>query len=207
MWRKVKNLSFIYDEYGKRDCFQNFTIRKIPHNLKADQLARASSGINDTTLPSHVVTKTLETPAIELEVSKGEGGRVPKWAHEITRFLTTRELPSEKEKARKVKNKATQFILLEGKLYKREFSCSLLRCISPEETQYIMKEIHEGICGNHSSRRTFGKKSDEGRLLMAQALKDAEQFVKKCAKCQIQAPIPHCPPKKLMSITSLWPYT
>lgn len=62
-----------------------------------------------------MVTKTLETPADGLEALKvGKG--VPKWARGITWFLTIKELSSEKEKERKVKNKTTQFIFLDGKL-------------------------------------------------------------------------------------------
>lgn len=29
-----------------------------------------------------------------------------------------------------------------------------LRCLSADEADYVMREVHEGICENHSERRT-----------------------------------------------------
>ncbi|GFZ06995.1 hypothetical protein Acr_18g0011650 [Actinidia rufa] len=34
----------------------------------------------------------------------------------------------------------------------------LLRCLRPEEAEYVLREIHEGICGNHSGARSLAKK-------------------------------------------------
>ncbi|XP_073138146.1 uncharacterized protein [Henckelia pumila] len=34
-------------------------------------------------------------------------------------------------------------------LYKRSFSGPLLKCLGPKEAHYVLKEIHEGCCGNH----------------------------------------------------------
>lgn len=50
----------------------------------------------------------LEIPAIGLELLE-IWVEVPEWVHETIKFLTTKELPSEKEEARKVKNKSVQF--------------------------------------------------------------------------------------------------
>lgn len=37
-------------------------------------------------------------------------------------------------------------------------------------------------------------------------LRDTKEFIKKCTKCQIYAPIRHCPPEKITSITAPWPF-
>ena len=34
-------------------------------------------------------------------------------------------------------------------LYKRGFSHPYLRCLGPEEADYVMREVHEVICENH----------------------------------------------------------
>jgi len=59
-------------------------------------------------------------------------------------------LPNGKKVSRKLKVPTVQFILIKGVLYKRGFSYLYLRCLAPEEADYVMKEVHEGICGNHS---------------------------------------------------------
>ena len=60
-----------------------------------------------------------------------------------------------KEAARKLKVKAAQFVLIKDVLYKKGFSSLYLRCLSPEEVDYVMKEVYEGICGNHSGSRSL----------------------------------------------------
>lgn len=37
-------------------------------------------------------------------------------------------------------------------LYKRGFSTPLLKCINKEQTEYIMNELHNDICGMHCGR-------------------------------------------------------
>ena len=59
-------------------------------------------------------------------------------------------LLDEKDDARKLKVQASQFVLIKDVLYKRGFSRPNLRCLGLEEVDYVMREIHKGICGNHS---------------------------------------------------------
>ena len=60
--------------------------------------------------------------------------------------------------ARKVKKKAARFTILNGTLYKRGFSIPYLKCIDEEEVKYILKEIHEGVCGDHASPKSLVSK-------------------------------------------------
>ena len=55
-----------------------------------------------------------------------------------------------KEAARKLKVQATRFVLIKDILYKRGFSRPYLRCLGLDEADYVMREVHEGIYGNHS---------------------------------------------------------
>ena len=50
-----------------------------------------------------------------------------------------------KEAARKLKVQAARFVLIKGVLYKRGFFQSYLGCLSPEEADYVMREVHERI--------------------------------------------------------------
>ena len=64
-------------------------------------------------------------------------------------------MPNEKEAARKLKVQAARFVLIKDVLYKRGFSRLYLRCLGNEEADYIIREVHEGICGNHSGLRSL----------------------------------------------------
>ena len=70
-------------------------------------------------------------------------------------YLKNGMLPDVKDEARKLKVQASRFVLMKDILYKRGFSRSYLKCLVPEEAEYIMREVHEGICGNHSRARSL----------------------------------------------------
>ena len=41
--------------------------------------------------------------------------------------------------------KATEYMIIQGTLYKRGQTLPLLKCVSTEEGAYILNEIHEGF--------------------------------------------------------------
>jgi len=43
-------------------------------------------------------------------------------------------------------------------LYRKGYSTPLLKCITSKRAEYILAEIHEGVCGNHSGARTMAAK-------------------------------------------------
>ena len=55
---------------------------------------------------------------------------------------------------------------------------------SHEETDYVMREVHEGICGNHSGARSLVHKLIRAKYYWPTILKDAQAYVKTCDKCQ-----------------------
>ena len=51
------------------------------------------------------------------------------------------------------------YVLVEGKLYHKNAKGELLqKCISMEEGEKILKEIHAGTCSNHAASRTLVRK-------------------------------------------------
>jgi len=67
----------------------------------------------------------------------------------ITHYLKEGWLPEDKAEARKMQIRAACFVIIDNLLYRRGYSLPYLRCASLEETDYVLYEIHEGICGNH----------------------------------------------------------
>ncbi|XP_074324269.1 uncharacterized protein LOC141661185 [Apium graveolens] len=58
-------------------------------------------------------------------------------------------LPEDKFKARRLHYQAARYVVYDKVMYKRGFNQLLLRCVDEEEGNYILKEVHEGIYGNH----------------------------------------------------------
>ena len=59
----------------------------------------------------------------------------------------------------KLITRLARFALLRGTLYKRGFSAPLLKCIGKEDADYVLREVHEGICGNHIGARALSGKT------------------------------------------------
>ena len=56
---------------------------------------------------------------------------------------------------RKLRRQATHFVIINGDLYKHSYTMSYLKCLTPAKTQYVVKKIHEGVCGNHTIGRSL----------------------------------------------------
>ena len=53
--------------------------------------------------------------------------------------------------ARRLRIRSARYVLINEVLYKRGFFQPYLRCLAPDEANYILREVYEGVCGNHSS--------------------------------------------------------
>ena len=106
------------------------------------------------------------------------------WTTLIVSYLKDGTLPDGKEAARKLKVQATRFILIKDFWYKRDFSCPYLRCLGLEEMDYVMSEVHEGICKNHSRSRLLVHKLIRAGYYWLTMQKDTQAYVKACDKCQ-----------------------
>ncbi|KAI5349432.1 hypothetical protein L3X38_002319 [Prunus dulcis] len=85
-------------------------------------------------------------------------------------------------------------------------SLPYLRCLTPEEGHYVLREIHEGICGNHSGARSLAHKAIRQGYFWPSLHTDAQAFTQKCDKCQRFANIPQLPAEPLTAMVSPWPF-
>ena len=125
-------------------------IIQIPkgENEQADRLAKAALE-ECMTIPNKVLSFVQLSPLID-PVNVQKIGSKSNWTTSLVSYLKNGVLLDGKEVARKLKVRAARFILIKDVLYKRGFSRPYLRCLSLEEVYYVMREVHEGICGNHS---------------------------------------------------------
>ena len=91
-------------------------------------------------------------------------------------------------------------------LYKRGFSQPYLRCLAPDEANYVLREIHEGAYGNHSGARALVHKVVRARYYCPTIQADAKAYVKVCDQCQCFSNIPRQPSEYLTLIMAPWPF-
>ena len=124
----------------------------------------------------------------------------------IISFFQDRHLSQDTEEARKVKKGAARFTILNDTLYKRGSSMPYLKCMDEEEEKYVLKEIHEGVCGDHVGPKSLVSKVIRIGYFWPTMQVDARELIKKCNKCQRFGNIQHLPVEKLMTISSPWPF-
>lgn len=59
-------------------------------------------------------------------------------------------LPDDKQIMRKVKTMSTRYSFIDKKFCRRSFSDPYRQCLNEEESEYVLKDIHERTCGNHT---------------------------------------------------------
>jgi hypothetical protein len=186
---------------GMQTSFKKLCIKKIPRedNEKADHLARMPSAENAESKENEASIQSLRHSSIFEKASD-----VPRiasikeasdWRNEIINNLQNGALPSEKKSAIQLRMKAGRFAMVNGTLYKRGFTLPLLKCISPEEGNYVLREIHEGICGSHSGARMLAHKAVRAGFYWPNMSKDSTKIVRNCDKCQRFANITKQPPR------------
>ena len=97
-------------------------------------------------------------------------------------------------------------MLIRDVLYKRGFSRPYLRCLSHDEAHYVMREVHEGICGNHSGTWSLVHKLIRAGYYWPTMLKDAQAYVKACDKCQRFSNLIRQPSEVLTPMMAPWPF-
>ena len=119
-------------------------------NVEADTIAKEAS-VNESMDEFDEIQymPSIDIPEVQQIESKGN------WMTSIVSYLKDRRLPKEKDEAKKLRVRSARYVLMDEVLYKRGFSQPYLRCLALDEVNYVLREVHEGACGNHSGARAL----------------------------------------------------
>ena len=130
--------------------FKEASFIQIPReeNMEADVLASE---------PIDEFDEIQYMPSIDLpEVQQMEGEE--NWMTPIVAYLKDGRLLEGKDKARRLKIRSARYVLMDEVFYKRGFSQPYLRCLAPDEANYVPREVHEEACRSHSRARALAYK-------------------------------------------------
>ncbi|KAG7585759.1 Retrotransposon gag domain [Arabidopsis thaliana x Arabidopsis arenosa] len=128
------------------------------------------------------------------------------WREPIKHYIMTGELPKNKWQARKMRIVSAKFCLSKDTLYKRGGSDPYLLCIFGPEVEIVTKEVHEGLCGSHSSGRAMAFKIKRMSYYWPTMITDCVKFAQRCKRCQLHAPLIHQPSELFSSISAPYPF-
>ena len=120
-------------------------------------------------------------------------------------YLIDERLPDDPKEASKLMTRSARFTIQKGSLYKRGFFAPILKCVAGKDVDYVLREVHEGVCGNHIGARTLVGKVLRRGYYWPTILKDTTELVKKCKICQEHAKTSRLPSEPL-TVTSPWPF-
>ncbi|XP_076894668.1 uncharacterized protein LOC143547035 [Bidens hawaiensis] len=174
-----------------KDLILQFFSCKVIHikrseNKSADALSKLASK-NFEHFAKDIRVEVLDRPSIpQKQVLVIQTG-VESWMTPIMAYLSSGVLAEEKTAARKVRHKALNYQMQDVVLYRRSFLGPLLRCVDAEDANYMIREVHEGICGLHAGpSMVVAKLMNAGYYWPGMHL-DAVHEIKKCDSCQRHA--------------------
>ncbi|XP_074342397.1 uncharacterized protein LOC141679939 [Apium graveolens] len=188
--------------------FKEVRLECVPRekNSNADALAKMGSQ-QEAVLLGSIPLKIQEIPSIpEIEIMQVDEAPKKTWMAPILAYIHKGTLPEDKFKARRLRYQAARYVMYDEVLYKRRFNQPLLRCVDKEEGNYILREVHEGIYGNHSGGSSLAMKVLRQGYYWPTMKEDATNFIRACDRCQRFANYSSMPSTLLTPMVSPWPF-
>ena len=147
-----------------RELLKKFTrvqVRHVPRakNAQADSLTKLATTPQED-LDILILVEHLQEPSVNIndeEVSPVMSE--PSWMDPIWDYLVDGTLPIDPKEASKLRTRSARFTIHQGTIYKRGFSTPILKWVGKEDANYVLREVHEGICGNHIGARSLAAKT------------------------------------------------
>ncbi|XP_074377778.1 uncharacterized protein LOC141719305 [Apium graveolens] len=140
---------------------------KVPReqNAQADALAGLGAVFKDfdvATVPTLHINKPAnermlevsEVNAININLDNSQDG----WTKFYKDYLQNGQQPDSSNDARVLRRKVSRFSILDDVLFKKSSTGTLQRCIEKNEADMVLRDVHEGDCGNHTNGRNLSLK-------------------------------------------------
>ncbi|XP_076904477.1 uncharacterized protein LOC143559941 [Bidens hawaiensis] len=187
-----------------------FITCKVKHvkrceNKQADALSNLAL-VSFEHLAKDVHEQVLTNPSTIMREDCVCSATTPNWMTPIVNFLSSGTLPDKKAEARMIRHKELNYTLQNGILYKRSYLGPLLRCVDTQDATYLLREIHEGICGILAGPKMVVAKIMNTGYYWSGMHIDAEKQLRRCSACQRHAPNTLRPINAMIPVTTTWPF-
>lgn len=145
---------------AKLEEVQFYQIPRI-ENAKVNTLPKLASSPTSDFDPT-VYLEHLGSPSI-VRKDMMKIYAAPYWIYPIKTYLEIEMLPDDWMEAKRIERRNTKFIIFKDKLLRKSIINTemhpFLQCLRPEEAELVLREIHEGMCGNNAEARTLVHKA------------------------------------------------
>lgn len=105
------------------------------------------------------------------------------WTQSIKDFILHEKLTDDQKLAKKICTTFAKIVLIDEHLYRTMGKWSLFKYVGLMDVQYVLCEIHEGICGSHIGTKALVNKVLRYRYYWPNTKEDFVNLVKNCTKC------------------------
>ncbi|XP_073041870.1 uncharacterized protein [Primulina eburnea] len=160
-----------------KEKFTEITFEQIPRkeNEKADTLAKMAGTMGSWKTRDVVFQFELTPQTSSPAVEQEEED----WRTGIVDYLKEGKFPDNPREAR-----------------------PLLKCLSYQEADYVLREVHEGCCGNHLGAYALARKVMLAGYSWPSLLHDAQELAMSCDSCQCHARLHHRTAAVMKAVTA-----
>ncbi|RDX95029.1 Gypsy retrotransposon integrase-like protein 1, partial [Mucuna pruriens] len=170
--------------------FEKFTLHHVPREV--DLLSKLAT-TQRRGLQRSIIHESISCPIIEETlVCCAEERRT--WVTPLKEYLKDEQLSSYPNETKKLVRDAAKFFF------------PITSLCGGKKSQYVVKEVHEGVCSTYIGGRELANKIARAGYYWPTLKNDCMKYVKRCDRCQRFAEVTTTPPKQLHSITSPWPF-
>ncbi|XP_020970070.1 uncharacterized protein LOC110268332 [Arachis ipaensis] len=116
-------------------------------------------------------------------------------------------LLQKRKRSQSHKSESARYAVIQGQLYKWGLNQPLLKCLHPDQTDYVLSEVHERCCGYHIGGKTLVRKLVRAGYYWPSMMIGAQKLVRKCKKCQENANFHKAPAEELSSMLASQPFS
>ncbi|XP_070025093.1 uncharacterized protein [Nicotiana sylvestris] len=140
--------------------FKEWTLDHVPReqNSEADAFANLGSSVEEDDIILGTIVQLSKSMVEEGHAEINSTCLMWDW-RKLIDYLNNGKLQSDHKESRALGAKAARFALdKDGTLYQRTFHGTLAVCLGPGDTDYVLREIHEGTYGNHFDAESLVRK-------------------------------------------------
>jgi hypothetical protein len=211
-----KMVDYLVEVRRMKKFFDGFEVRYVPRldNRDADHLAWIAS--SKAPIPSDVIVERLAKPSIKsvetlretdlIIIDGAEQQPEIDWMSHIKAYLDNQPISYDNAEIERITRKSIMYHLINEVLYKQGVNDMMMKCISKDECIQLLREIHSGVCGVHSSWRYIVGKAFRHGFYWSTAKDDAMEIVAKCKKFQFfqKQTMKHANPLRPIDLS--WPF-
>ncbi|XP_070039838.1 uncharacterized protein LOC142177251 [Nicotiana tabacum] len=157
-------------------------------NVEADALANLRSSTEMKGSDSGTVIQLLHSIMdVDGYYEVNSTNLVWDWRNKFIEYLRHGKLPEDLRRPGHYVPKQIATAIVDGHLYRKSYQGPLARCLGASEADYVMREVHEGICGNHYGAHSLVLMLIRAGYYWLQIDQDTKTFIQKFDKCQRHA--------------------